>query len=295
MTRYIDAHRVRFWVEPICQTLQVAPSTYYAVKSRRPSSRQVRDAELRLEVSRVHAANFRVYGVEKIWRQLIREGITVGRDRVGRLMRDLELAGAVWGKKARTTVPGDVGARPADLVDRAFSAPAPNRLWVADLTYVSTWSGFAYTAFIVDAFSRAIVGWRVATSLRTDLALDALEMAIWARHPTAEDALVHHSDRGVQYLAIRYTERLAEEGAVTSVGSRGDSYDNALAETVMGLYKTELIRRRGPWRTAEQVELATAQWVDWWNRRRLHSAASNLPPAEFEQRYHDQQAAIEVA
>ncbi len=295
MTRYIDAHRERFGVEPICQTLQVAPSTYYAVKSRRPSSRQVRDAELRLEVSRVHAANFRVYGVEKIWRQLIREGITVGRDRVGRLMRDLELAGAVWGKKARTTVPGDVGARPADLVDRAFSAPAPNRLWVADLTYVSTWSGFAYTAFIVDAFSRAIVGWRVATSLRTDLALDALEMAIWARHPTAEDALVHHSDRGVQYLAIRYTERLAEEGAVTSVGSRGDSYDNALAETVMGLYKTELIRRRGPWRTAEQVELATAQWVDWWNRRRLHSAASNLPPAEFEQRYHDQQAAIEVA
>ena len=295
MTRYIDAHRDRFGVEPICQTLQVAPSTYYAVKSRRPSSRRVRDAELRLDVSRVHAANFRVYGVEKIWRQLLREGITVGRDRVARLMRDLELAGAVRGKKARTTVPGDVGARPADLVDRAFSAPAPNRLWLADLTYVSTWSGFAYTAFIVDAFSRAIVGWRVATSLRTDLALDALEMATWARRPTAEDALVHHSDRGVQYLAIRYTERLAQEGAVTSVGSRGDSYYNALAETVMGLYKTELIRRRGPRRTAEQVELATAAWVDWWNRRRLHSAASNLPPAEYEQRYHDRQATAEVA
>ncbi len=295
MTRYIDAHRERFGVEPICQTLQVAPSTYYAAKSRRPSSRRVRDVELKLDVSRVHRDNFRVYGVEKIWRQLLREGIAVGRDRVARLMRDLGLAGVVRGKSLRTTVPGDVGARPADLVDRAFKAPAPNRLWVADLTYVSTWCGFAYAAFIVDAFSRAIVGWRVATSLSADLALDALEMAIWARHPTAEDALVHHSDRGVQYLAIRYTERLAEEGAVTSVGSRGDSYDNALAETVMGLYKTELIRRRGPWRTAEQVELATAEWVDWWNRRRLHSAAGNLPPAEFERRYHDQQAAIEVA
>jgi putative transposase len=295
MTRYIDAHRERFGVEPICQTLQVAPSTYYAVKTRQLSSRRVRDAELKLDVSRVHRDNFHVYGVEKIWRQLLREGIAVGRDRVARLMRDLGLAGAVRGKKVRTTVPGDVGARPADLVDRAFSAPAPNRLWVADLTYVSTWSGFAYTAFIVDAFSRAIVGWRVATSLRTDLALDALEMAIWGRHPTAEDALVHHSDRGVQYLAIRYTERLAQEGAVTSVGSRGDSYDNALAETVMGLYKTELIRRRSPWRTAEQVELATAAWVDWWNRRRLHGAASNLPPAEYEQRYHDRQATVVVA
>ncbi len=295
MTRYIDAHRDRFGVEPICQTLQVVPSTYYAVKTRRPASRRARDAQLKLDVSRVHRDNFGVYGVEKIWRQLLREGIAVGRDRVARLMRDLGLAGAVRGKKARTTVPGDVGARPADLVDRAFSAPAPNRLWVTDLTYVSTWSGFAYTAIIVDAFSRAIVGWRVATSLRTDLALDALEMAIWARRPTAEDALVHHSDRGVQYLAIRYTERLAEEGAVTSVGSRGDSYDNALAETVMGLYKTELIRRRGPWRTAEQVELATAAWVDWWNRRRLHSAASNVPPAEYEQRYHDRQAPAVVA
>jgi len=295
MTRYIDAHRERFGVEPICQTLQVAPSTYYAAKTRRPSVRRMRDAELKREVSRVHGDNFHVYGVEKIWRQLLREGIAVGRDRVARLMRDLELAGAVRGKKARTTVPGDVGARPADLVDRAFSAPAPNRLWVADLTYVSTWSGFAYTALIVDAFSRAIVGWRVATSLRAELALDALEMALWARRPTAADGLVHHSDRGVQYLAIRYTERLAEEGAVTSVGSRGDSYDNALAETVMGLYKTELISRRGPWRAAEQVELATAAWVDWWNRRRLHSAASNLPPAEFEQRYHDQQATAVVA
>jgi putative transposase len=295
MTRYIDAHRKRFGVEPICQTLQVAPSTYYAVKARRPSRRRVQDDALKPDVTRVHRDNFGVYGVEKVWRQLIREGTQVGRDRVARLMHDLGLAGAVRGKTARTTVPADLAVRPADLVDRQFAAVAPNRLWVADLTYVSTWSGFAYTAFIVDAFSRAIVGWRVATSLRADLALDALEMAIWARRPTAEDALVHHSDRGVQYLAIRYTERLAEEGAVTSVGSRGDSYDNALAETVMGLYKTELIRRRGPWRTTEQVELATAAWVDWWNRRRLHSAASNLPPTEFEQRYHDRQATAVVA
>ena len=268
--------------------MQVAPSTYYAVKTRRPSSRRRRDAEPKREVSRVHRDNFRVYGAEKIWRQLLREGIVVGRDRVARLTHDLGLAGAVCGKKVRTTVPSDIGVRPPDLVDGAFRAPAPDRLSVADLTYVSTWSGFAYTAFIVDAFSRAIVGWRVATSLRAELALGALEMAIWARRPTAADALVHHSDRGVQYLAIRYRERLADEGAVTSVGSRGDSYDNALAETVMGLYKTELIRLRGPWRTAEQVELATASWVDWWNRRRLHSAASNLPPAEFEKLYHDQ-------
>jgi len=295
MTRYIDAHRERFGVEPICQTLQVAPSTYYAVKARPPSRRRVQDDALKPDVARVHGDNFGVYGVEKVWRQLTREGVQVGRDRVARLMHDLGLAGAVRGKKARTTVPADVAARPADLVDRSFTAPAPNRLWVADLTYVSTWSGFAYTALIVDAFSRAIVGWRVATSLRADLALDALEMAIWARRPAADPALVHHSDRGVQYLAIRYTERLAEEGAVTSVGSRGDSYDNALAETVMGLYKTELIRRRGPWRTAEQVELATAAWVDWWNRRRLHSAAKHLPPTEFEQRYHDRQATVVVA
>ncbi len=221
--------------------------------------------------------------------------MAVGRDGVARLMPDLGLAGAVRGKRPRTTIPSGIGERPADLVERQFGAPAPNRLWGADLTYVSTWSGFAYTAFMVDAFSRAIVGWRVATSLRADLALDALEMAIWARHPSADDALVHHSDRGVQYLAIRYTERLAEQAAVTSVGSRGDSYDNALAETVVGLYKTELICRRGLWRTADQVELATAEWVDWWNRRRLHGAANNLPPAVYENLYHDQRAAAGVA
>jgi putative transposase len=295
MTRYIDAHRERFGVEPICQTLQVAPSTYYAVKARQPSARNVRDAEVKREISRVHRENFAVYGIEKVWRQLLREGIRVGRDRVARLMRDLGLAGVMRGKKARTTQPSDAGERPADLVGRAFTAPAPNRLWVADLTYVSTWSGFAYVAFIIDAFSRALVGWRVATSLRANIALDALEMAIWARQSQTLAGLVHHSDRGVQYLSIRYTERLADAGAVTSVGSRGDSYDNALAETVVGLYKTELIHRRGPWRTADQVELATAEWVDWWNRRRLHGAADTLPPAAFEKLYHDRQAAAVVA
>jgi putative transposase len=292
---FVDQHRQRWGVEPICTVLQVAPSTYYGAKSRPPSARALRDEELKAEVGRVHQDNFGVYGMEKVWRQLNREGIPVGRDQVRRLMRDLGLCGAVRGKKLRTTLSDDVGQRPADLVDRQFVAAAPNRLWVADLTYVSTWSGFAYTAFIVDVFSRYIVGWRVSTTLRANLALDALEMAIWARQPRPADGLVHHSDRGGQYLSIRYTERLAEEGAVTSVGSRGDSYDNALAETVMGLYKTELIRRRGPWRTAEQLELATAKWVDWWNHRRLHGAADNLPPAEYESLYHDKRATDEAA
>jgi putative transposase len=292
---FIDRYRERWGVEPICQVLQVAPSTYYGTKTRPPSARTLRDEQLKVEVCRVHQDNFGVYGVEKVWRQLNREGIAVGRDRVQRLMHDLGLCGAVRGKRLRTTFPDDVGQRPADLVDRQFAAAAPNRLWVADLTYVSTWSGFAYTALIVDAFSRYIVGWRVSTTLRADLALDALEMAIWKRQLEDLGGLVHHSDRGVQYLSIRYTERLAEEGAVTSVGSRGDSYDNALAETVVGLYKTELIRRRGPWRTAEQVELATAKWVEWWKNRRLHGAADNIPPAEFESRYHDKRAAGEAA
>jgi putative transposase len=290
MTRYIDAHRERFGVEPICRTLQVAPSTYYAVKARTPSARRVRDAQLKTAIQRVHRDNFAVYGIEKVWRQLNRERIEVGRDRVARLMQELGLAGAVRGKRARTTVSSDLGERPADLVEREFNAQAPNRLWVADLTYVSTWSGFAYVALIIDAFSRYIVGWRVSTSLRAELALDALEMAVWARQEESLEGLVHHSDRGVQYLCIRYTERLAEEGAVTSVGSKGDSYDNALAETVVGLFKTEVIRRRGPWRSAGNVELATAAWVEWWNHRRLHSAAAHLPPAEYEAAYHARQA-----
>ncbi len=214
--------------------------------------------------------------VEKVWRQLNREGVGVGRDRVARLMRELNLEGVVRGKRKRTTVAGELDERPEDLVDRDFRAPAPNRFWVADLTYVSTWSGFVYVAFIVDVFSRSIVGWRVSGSLHAELALDALEMALWVRRNQELEGLVHHSDRGVQYLAIRYTERLAEAGAVRSVGSRGDSYDNALAETVVGLYKTELIRRRGPWRNLEQVELATAEWMDWWNQRRLHARVPQL-------------------
>jgi putative transposase len=283
VSRFIDDHRDRFGVEPICTTLQVAPSTYYAAKRRPPSPRALRDAALKPELSRVHAANFGVYGARKLWRQLLREGIRVGRDRVARLMRELGIAGVVRGKPKRTTIPAALADRPGDLVERRFRAPAPNRLWVADLTYVRTWSGFCYVAFIIDAYSRRIVGWRVSTSLRTDLALDALEMAIWARQADDLAGLVHHSDRGVQYLAIRYTERLAEAGAVASVGSKGDSYDNALAESVNGLYKAELIWQRGPWRTADDVELATLAWVDWWNHRRLHGACGDIPPAEFEQ------------
>jgi putative transposase len=284
VSRYIEAHRATFGVEPICQVLAVAPSSYYAGRSRPPSARTLRDAELKLEISRVHAANFGVYGVRKLWRGLIREGVPIGRDRVGRLMAALGLGGVTRARTIRTTHPAPLVQRPADLVNRTFSAPAPNRLWLADITYVWTVTGFCYAAFIVDAFSRAIVGWRVAATLRTDLALDALEMAIWARGADLA-GLVHHSDRGVQYLAIRYTERLADAGAVNSVGSKGDSYDNALAESVNGLYKAELIRRRRSWRTVEEVELATAGWVDWWNHRRLHSACGDVPPAEFEAAY----------
>jgi len=296
MTTFIDEQRVSFGVEPICQVLEIAPSSYYAARSRPPSARSVRDAELQADISRIHHGNYAVYGARKLWRALHREGTTVGRDQVARLMRSLGLAGAVRGKTRRTTVPSELSPRPADLVERVFSAPAPNRLWVAELTYVSTWSGFCYTAFVIDAFSRRIVGWRVSNSLRAELALDALEMAIWSRRSDDLGGLVHHSDRGVQYLAIRYTERLADEGAVTSVGSKGDSFDNALAETVNGLYKTELIRAQGPWRTADQVELATAAWVAWWNEQRLHSACGDIPPAEFEAAYHQRlQATTEAA
>jgi putative transposase len=259
MTRYIDAHKERYGVEPICRVLEIAPSTYYAAGSRPACAGRVQDEQLKPEVARVHEENYGVYGARKVWRQLNREGFGVGRDRVWRLMRNLQLAGIRRGKAKRTTFPDEVAERPQDLVDRIFMAVAPNRLWVADLTYVSTWSGFVYVAFVVDAFSRRIVGWRVSASLHAELALDALEMAIWSRRAEDLSSLVHHSDRGVQYLAIRYTERLAEAGAVRSVGSRGDSYDNALAETVVGLYKTELIRRRGPWRTLEHLELATAE------------------------------------
>ena len=226
--------------------------------------------------------NYGVYGARKVWRQLNREHIPVARCTVERLMRTAGLAGRVRGRRRRTTISDPSAGRPSDLVERAFAASAPNQLWVADITYVATWSGFAYVAFVTDVFSRTIVGWRVATTLKADLALDALEMAIWARKEEQFPGLVHHSDRGVQYLSIRYSERLAEVGAAGSVGSRGDSYDNALAESVFGLYKAELISLNGPWRTVEDVELATLSWVHWWNTRRLHSAIGDIPPTEYE-------------
>jgi len=284
MIAYIDQHRDRFGVEPICSVLPIAPSTYYA-RTRSPSARAIRDQELKAEIARVHAANFGVYGARKVWRQLHREGIAVARCTVERLMRELGLEGVRRGKTRRTTLPDAAAPRPADLVERDFSATRPNELWVADLTYVATWSGFVYVAFVVDAFSRFIVGWQISRSLRTDLALDALEMAIWARKDDL-DGLVHHSDRGSQYLSIRYTERLGDAGAVTSVGSRGDSYDNALAETIIGLYKTELIRRGGPWKGIDDVEFGTLEWVDWFNHRRLLEPIGDVPPAELEVAYH---------
>jgi transposase InsO family protein len=285
MIAYIDANKDRFGVEPICQLLPIAPSTYYQHSTRPSSARAVRDAQLKVEISRIHDDNFGVYGARKIWRQLHRDGISVARCTVERLLRQLGLQGVRRGKPHKTTTPDQAADRPADLVDRDFSAARPNQLWVADLTYVATWAGFVYVAFVIDVFSRFIVGWQASRSLRTDLALDALEMAIWRRQAQL-DGLVHHSDRGSQYLAIRYTERLAEAGAVTSVGSRGDSYDNALAETIIGLYKTELIRRRGPWKGLDQVEYATLEWVDWFNHRRLLAPIGHIPPAEFEAAYH---------
>jgi putative transposase len=288
MIAYIDAHRDRFGVEPICKVLPIAPSTYYQASQRPLSARRRRDEELKVEIRRVYDDNFGVYGARKIWRQLGREGISVARCTVERLMGELGLQGVRRGKARRTTTPDATAPRPADLVDRDFSATRPNQLWVADLTYVATWSGFVYVAFIIDAFSRFLVGWQAARSLRTDLALDALEMAIWRRQAGLE-GLVHHSDRGGQYLSIRYTERLAEAGAVTSVGSRGDSFDNALAETIIGLYKTELIRRRGPWRGLDEVEYATLEWVDWFNHRRLLEPIGHVPPAEFEAAYHQRE------
>jgi len=250
----------------------------------------MRDAELVEEIRRVHAENFAVYGVRKVWRQLHREGTPVGRCRVERLMRQAGLAGRVRGKGRRTTIPDPGAARPADLVDRNFTVRAPNVLWVADITYVATWRGFAYVAFVVDAFSRRILGWRVAASPRAELALDALEMAVWTRNGEPLDGLVHHSDRGSQYLSIVYTERLAQAGAITSVGSRGDSYDNAMAESIIGLYKNELIHQRAPWRTNDDVELATLGWVHWWNTKRLLEPIGHVPPVEHEHQWLTQHA-----
>ena len=294
MVAFIDAHRETYGVEPICAVLPIAPSTYYAHKAceanpRLRSCRAKRDAWLTVQIRRVGAENFDVYGARKVWRQLHREGIVVARCTVARLMRAIVLQGAVRGRAFTTTTRGDGAARPSDLVNREFVATRPNELWVADLTYVATWRGFVYVAFVIDVYARRIVGWRVYGSLRTDIALDALEQALYAR--PAIDQLVHHSDRGTQYLSIRYTDRLAEAGIEPSVGIVGDSYDNALAESVIGLYKTEVIRRRGPWRQLEAVEFATLEWVEWFNNRRLLTSIGDVPPVEYEQQYYRAQEA----
>jgi putative transposase len=275
--------------------LHFAPSVYYDARSRPPSRRSVSDTQLKAAIKRVYDDNFKVYGSEKIWRQLQREGIACGRDRVARLMRELGIVGATRGKPRRTTVPADRAERPGDLVGRHFAAPAPNRVWVADITYVRTASGFAYVAFVTDVYARMIVGWAVSASLKADLAISALEMAIFARAGQDLSGLVHHSDRGVQYLSVRYTERVDQAQAVTSVGSKGDSFDNALAETVNGLYKAELVHHFGPWRNTSHIELATAAWVSWWNNARLHSWCGYVPPAEHEAAWRTSRAGAEEA
>ena len=292
MVAFIDDYRDDYGVEPICRVLPIAPSTYYGLKAREadPSKlppRAVRDTALREEIERVWKENRSVYGARKVWKQLLREDLVVARCTVERLMRGMGLQGVIRGRKVKTTMSDALADRPLDLVDRDFTADRPNQLWVADLTYVATWRGFVYVAFITDVFSRKIVGWRVSNSLRSDLALDALEQAISAR-PDLEN-LVHHSDHGVQYLSIRSTERLQDAGIEPSVGSVGDSYDNALAETINGLYKTEVIRHNGPWRSLEEVEFATLEWVDWFNHRRLLEPIGDVPPAEFEAMYFQNQ------
>ena len=270
----------------------IAPSTYYDHINRQPSRRQVRDETLKAQITRVHAANYGVYGARKVWLALNREGIAVARCTVERLMAELGLTGAVRGKTKRTTIADPTAPRPADLVQRRFAPPAPNRLWVADLTYVSTWSGFAYVAFVVDAYARRILGWRVAATMATSMVLDAIEQAIFTRQREGVFDLkdvVHHTDRGSQYTSIRFTERLAEAGIQPSVGAVGSSYDNALAETINGLYKTELIKPRKPWRTIDEVEYATARWVAWFNHDRLYEYCGDIPPVELERAYYAQQ------
>jgi putative transposase len=288
---YIDANREEFGVEPICRTLQVAPSTYYSAKKRPASARAMRDAVMLPILVALFHANYSVYGARKLWKAAKRAGHDIGRDQVARLMRTAGIRGVKRGRRVITTRPDDKAARSPDLVKRNFTATAPNQLWVTDLTYVPTWSGVAYVCFIVDAFSRMIVGWRVATTMRTEMVLDALEMARWSRG-TRLEGLVAHSDAGSQFTSIRYGERLAEIGAVPSIGTVGDSYDNALAEAVNALYKTELIRGpgQGPWRTVEDVELATLGWVHWHNNDRLHGYLDDVPPVEFEAAYAAQQA-----
>jgi putative transposase len=290
MVAFIDATRDELGVEPICRVLQVAPSTYYATKSRPVSARAMRDAVMMPILLALWQANYSVYGAHKLWKAAHRAGHDIGRDQVARLMRSLGIQGVRRGRRLVTTRRDDRAGRAPDLVRRDFTATAPNQLWVTDLTYVPTWAGMAYVCFIVDAFSRMIVGWRVASNMRTGMVLDALEMARWSRG-TRLEGLVAHSDAGSQFTSVRYGERLTELGAIPSIGSVGDSYDNALAETVNGLYKTELIRGpdQGPWRTVEDVELATLSWVHWHNTQRLHGYLDDIPPAEFEATYHAQQ------
>ena len=293
MVTYISDHKDRFGVESICEVLPITPSTYYEHKAQqrdpgRRSDRAKRDDELKTEIQRIWEDNFRVYGVRKIWRQLHREGIHVARCTVGRLMGALNIRGIVRGNWIKTTIPDEATQRPLDRVNRDFYVSRPNALWVVDLTYVATWRGFVYVAFVIDAFSRRIVGWRVSSSLHADIALDALEQALYDRAVNENTDLIHHSDRGVQYVSIRYADRLNELGIEPSVGSVGDSYDNALAETINGSYKTEVIRQQGAWRSIEDVEFATLAWVDWFNDRRLLEPIGDMPPAEKENEYYQQ-------
>ena len=291
MIPFVDAYRDDHGVEPICRVLEIAPSTYHAHARRRSQPetaplRVQRDIELMQEIRRVFDENFQVYGVRKVWRQLRREGFDVARCTVARLMKKMALQGVIRGRRVRTTVADTAAPCPLDHVNRKFKAPRPNALWVSDFTHVATWVGFVYVAFVIDAYARRIVGWRVSRSAHAGFVLDALEQAIHDRKPVSGGGIVHHSDRGVQYVSTKYTERLAEAGLVPSVGSVGDSYDNALAETINGLYKAEVIHRRGPWRTLEAVEYATLEWVDWFNNRRLLEPIGHVPPAEAEAAYY---------
>lgn len=291
MISFIDEHRAMLGVEPICRLLPIAPSTYYEFVAKRMdvdrlSARERNDIAMKVEIRRVFNENFQVYGVRKVWRQLQREGFDIARCTVARLMRMMGLHGIIRGKPIKTTVSDKSAPCPLDRVNRQFKAPAPNMLWLSDFTYVATWQGFVYVAFVIDAFARRIVGWRASRTAHAGFVLDALDQALHDRRPVHRGGLVHHSDRGSQYVSIRYSERLAEAGIEPSVGSVGDSYDNALAETINGLYKAEVIHRRGPWRNFEAVEFATLEWVDWFNHRRLLEPIGNIPPAEAEERYY---------
>lgn len=297
MVAFIDQHREDEGVEPICDVLPIAPSTYYAHKAAQDdpgqrSERAKRDEDLKTRIRKAWEDNFQVYGARKVWRELLRQGVGVAKCTVERLMRSMRLQGVVRGKPKRTTIASDRGPRPLDLVQRAFVADRPNQLWVADFTYVATWTGFVYVAFVIDVFARMIVGWRAAKSMSTELTLDALEQALWARK--VKGGLIHHSDRGSQYLSIRYSERLVDAGVDASVGSVGDAYDNALAETINGLYKAEVVHRRSPWKGLDDVEYATLEWVHWFNTVRLLEPIGYVPPVEFEEAYYTSQRGLAV-